>query len=91
VHQWHPNQKTPATEWEARIDKLVTELSESPEREARKRAFNEIQAIMAEETPVVSIVSRHVVSAANSRIGNYHPASFLPYSLWNAERLFVRE
>lgn len=91
VHQWHPKQQKPATEWEARIDQLVTALSEDPDREARKRAFNEIQAIMAEETPVISIVSRHVVSAANSRVGNFVPGSFLPYSLWNAERLFVRE
>jgi peptide/nickel transport system substrate-binding protein len=91
VHQWNPKQQKPATEWEVRIDQLVTNLSQESDREARKRAFNEIQAIMAEETPVVSIVSRHVVLAANSRVGNLVPASFLPYSLWNAERLFVEE
>jgi peptide/nickel transport system substrate-binding protein len=91
VHQWHPEEKQPATEWEARIDQLVAQLSENPDREARKRAFYEIQAIMADETPVVSIVSRHVVLGANTRIGNLVPASFLPYSLWNAERLFVRQ
>lgn len=91
VHQWHPLQKTPATEWEAKIDQLSIALSEQPEIGERKKAFNEIQSIMAEETPVVSIVSRHVVAAANSRVGNYVPASFLPYSLWNAERLFVKE
>jgi peptide/nickel transport system substrate-binding protein len=91
VHQWHPKQSKPATEWEARIDQLVTALAEDPDREARKRTFNEIQSIMAEETPVISIVSRHVVLAANSRVGNFVPASFLPYSLWNAERLFVKE
>lgn len=91
VHQWRPAQKTPATDWEAKIDQLATRLSEESDREVRKQAFNEIQAIMAEETPVLSIVSRHVVSAANSRVGNFAPASFLPYSLWNAERLFVRE
>ena len=63
---------------EARIDKLVTELSETSDRETRKRAFNEIQAIVAEETPVVSIVSRHVVSAANSRVGNLFRAASSP-------------
>lgn len=90
VHQWHPKQTKPATEWEAKIDQLTTSLAEDPNRDARHRVFSEIQAIMAEETPVISIVSRHVVTAANSRVGNYHPASFLPYSLWNAERLFVQ-
>lgn len=91
VHQWHPKQKSPATEWEAKIDQLVTGISEEPDREARKRIFNEVQGIIADQTPVVSIVSRHTVSAANARVGNFAPAPFLPYSLWNAERLFVRE
>ncbi len=91
VHQWHPSQKTPATEWEAKIDELVTALSENSDRDARHKAFNEIQAIMADQTPVISIVSRHTVSAANVRVGNFAPAPFLPYSMWNAERLFVRE
>jgi peptide/nickel transport system substrate-binding protein len=91
VHQWHPKQKIPATEWEAKIDELEKELSQNSDREARHKAFNEIQAIVADQTPVVSIVSRHTVSAANARVGNFAPAPFLPYSMWNAERLFVRE
>ncbi len=91
VHQWHPKQKSPATEWEAKIDQLAAGISEEPDREARKRIFNEIQGIIADQTPVISIVSRHTVSAAHARVGNFAPAPFLPYSLWNAERLFVRE
>ena len=73
------------------FDSLVNTLSQESDREARKRAFNEIQSIMADETPAIPIVSRHVVSASNTRVGNLSPASFLPYSLWNAERLFVSE
>jgi peptide/nickel transport system substrate-binding protein len=91
VHQWRPKQTSPATEWEAKIDQLVKGIAEESDREARKKMFFEIQSIMAEETPVVPIVSRHIVSAANARVGNFAPASFLPYSLWNAERLFIRE
>ncbi|MGD9563026.1 MAG: ABC transporter substrate-binding protein [Pyrinomonadaceae bacterium] len=90
AHQWHPKQQKPATAWEAKIDHLTTSLSEEPDPDVRRRAFNEIQAIMADETPVISIVSRHIVSAANQRVGNFVPASFLPYSLWNAERLYIR-
>lgn len=91
VHQWHPKQSKPATEWEAKVDQLVISISEESDREIRKRIFNEIQSIFAEEMPIVPIVSRHVVSAANSRVGNFVPGAFLPYSLWNADRLFVRE
>lgn len=91
VHQWHPKQSKPATEWEAKIDSLMNGLSQESDREARKRMFNEIQAIIADESPVIPIVSRHVASASNQRVGNFSPATFLPYSLWNAERLFITE
>lgn len=89
THQWQPGQKTPATEWEAKIDKLFAAQSRESEHEKRKAMFYEIQDIMADEMPVIPIMSRHIVSAANTRIGNYAPSSILPYSLWNAEKLFI--
>jgi ABC-type transport system substrate-binding protein len=45
---------------------------------------------MADETPVIPIVSRHIVSAANTRLGNYSPSSMFPYSIWNVDELFVK-
>jgi peptide/nickel transport system substrate-binding protein len=91
THQWQPAQKTPATEWEARIDKLFAE--QAGEADAKKRAtiFHEIQKIMAEESPVVPVVSRHIVAAANTRVGNYTPSVIFPYSLANADELFVKQ
>jgi peptide/nickel transport system substrate-binding protein len=91
VHQWRPKQAAPVTEWEARIDELFTSQAQETDPAQRKQIFNEIQVIMAEEMPIVPIVSRHIVSAANERIGNHSPSSILPYSLWNAERLFVKQ
>ena len=91
THQWQPDQKTPATDWEAKIDRLFGEQSRESDHDKRKAMFYEIQDIMADEMPVIPIVSRHIVCAANNRIGNYAPSSILPYSLWNAERLFIIE
>jgi peptide/nickel transport system substrate-binding protein len=91
VHQWQPKQVSPSTEWEARIDTLFAQQAKEPDQNTRKQIFNEIQAILAEETPIIPIVSRHIVSGANSKIGNYAPSSFLPYSLWNADSLFIKE
>jgi len=90
IHQWQPSQKTPATEWEARIDKLFAEQAREGDPQKRAALFNEIQQIMADETPVVPIVARHIVTAANNRVGNYAPSSIFPYSLWNAEEWFVK-
>lgn len=91
VHQWHPGQKTPATEWEATIDRLFAEQARETDVQKRAEIFNEIQRIMADETPVIPIVARHIVSAANTRIGNYSPSAIFPYSLWNADELFIRQ
>jgi peptide/nickel transport system substrate-binding protein len=90
THQWQPSQKTPATEWEAKIDKLFNEQAGEGDPQKRAATFNEIQRIMADETPVIPIVSRHIVSAANTRLGNYSPSSMFPYSIWNVDELFVK-
>jgi peptide/nickel transport system substrate-binding protein len=91
AHQWHPNQKTPATEWEARIDKLFAEQAAELDMAKRKQLLYEIQGIIAEEAPIIPVVSRHIVSAANKRVGNHAPSTVLPYSLWNSEELFIRQ
>lgn len=90
VHQWQPSQKQPATEWEARIDRLYAEQAKESDQAKRRELFFEIQRIMAEESPIIPIVSRHIVSAANSRVGNFAPSVMLPFSMWNSEELFVR-
>lgn len=90
THQWQPKQKTPATEWEARIDQLFAEQSRERDQARRRELIGEIQRIMREEMPVVPLIARHVASAGHSRVGNYTPSSIVPYSLWNAEELFVR-
>lgn len=91
VHQWRPNQKAPATEWETQVDQLFAEQARESDPGKRKSKFYEIQRIMADASPVIPIVSRHVVSAANARVGNFSPSPMFPYSMWNAEELFIKQ
>ena len=91
IHQWQPSQKTPATEWEAKVDKLFAEQAREGDPKKRSAIFNEIQQIFADETPVVPIVARHVITAANNRVGNYSPSPIFPFSIWNVEELFVKQ
>jgi peptide/nickel transport system substrate-binding protein len=90
AHQWRPNQKSPSTEWEAKVDELFAEQARESDPEKRKLKFHEIQRILADASPVIPIVSRHVVSAANSRVGNFSPSPIFPYSMWNAWELFIK-
>jgi peptide/nickel transport system substrate-binding protein len=90
AHQWRPNQKSPSTEWEKEIDRLFTEQAHQSDREKRKSMFYEIQRIVADASPVIPLVSRHIVSAANSRVGNFSPSPMFPYSMWNVDELFIK-
>lgn len=90
AHQWYPKQNSPATEWEARVDKLYEEMSVSTDMATRVAKFGEIQSIFREEMPVIPIVARHVASASNPKIGNYAGSSIFPYSLWNVDELFMK-
>jgi peptide/nickel transport system substrate-binding protein len=91
AHQWRPNQKSPATEWETKVDQLFAEQARESDPGKRKSEFYEIQRIVADASPVITIVTRHVVSAANSRVGNFSPSPMFPYSMWNAEELFIKQ
>lgn len=91
VHQWQPSQKTPATEWEAKVDQLFAEQARESDPQKRAATFHELQRIMNDESPVIPIVARHIVSAANTRIGNYSPSPIFPYSIWNIDELFVKQ
>lgn len=91
AHQWRPNQNSPATEWEAKVDQLFAEQASESDPLKRKSKFYEIQRIVADASPVIPIVTRHVLSAANSRVGNFAPSPMFPYSMWNAEEIFIKQ
>ena len=91
TRRWRPKQSKPATAWEAQIDDLLAKQARETNPDRRRAAFNEIQRILAEQLPVIPIVARHVSVAANQRVGNYSPSAIFPFSLWNAEELFVRQ
>lgn len=88
-HVWNPLQKTPATDWERRIDELMREQMAHPDLNERKRLMAEIQRIFGEELPAISFVAPKVVLAVNSRVTNMTPALQIPQLLWNAETLSV--
>ena len=89
-HWWNPKQPKPATEWEARLDDLIARQAHETNAEARRALFREVQQILAEQLPIIPIVTRHIAVAANARVGNHRASPLPPFSLWNAEELFIR-
>ncbi|MEP7269929.1 MAG: ABC transporter substrate-binding protein [Acidobacteriota bacterium] len=87
-HWWQPNQVKPATSWEARIDELMRQQMTTVNTAARKRLFDEVQRIMAEQQPFIFLVARNLMISAKTNIGNLRPAQLPDFVLWNCEELF---
>lgn len=57
LHQWYPNQTKPATAWEAKIDELMTKQLKTLDEKKRYEYYAEVQAIMAEQMPLIYLVT----------------------------------
>jgi peptide/nickel transport system substrate-binding protein len=90
AHLWNMMQKTPATEWEKRIDELMTRQITSPDEAERKRLFDEVQTIFVEHLPVINFVAPRIYVAASSRVTNLTPALSRPQLLWAADTIAVK-
>jgi peptide/nickel transport system substrate-binding protein len=90
THLWNPSQPHPATAWEAEIDNLMQEQLVAPRYEQRKKAFDRVQQILAENQPMIFLSSPDILAGAKNSIGNFHPAVLEPYVLWNVEQLYFK-
>lgn len=89
-HIWNKEQKSPETEWEARIDELFRFQESTLDPEKRYEAMHEIQAILAEELPLLYVVTYNLWSGYQRGWQNvYIPPTGTPY--WNIEELWYKE
>ncbi|HKB12214.1 MAG TPA: ABC transporter substrate-binding protein [Vicinamibacterales bacterium] len=90
THLWRPLQASPATPWEAEIDRLMRAQMTTLDGGARKRLYDRVQAIAADKLPIIPLVSPNIIVAAKRGVGNFRPALLDHYTLWNVEQLFWR-
>jgi peptide/nickel transport system substrate-binding protein len=89
-HMWNIGQKTPATEWEREIDQLMLKQVATLDEAERKRMFDQVQDIFAENLPAIYFVAPRFYMAVSTRVGDLTPSILRPQLLWNAERITVR-
>ena len=89
-HQWSPNQKSPATAWEAEIDQLMRKQASNPNATFRKEKFDRVQKIVAEEQPFIYLVNKNVLSAVSSDVIGASPVVLSPQAFWNIESLRLK-
>lgn len=86
-HQWNPNQKTPATPWEAEIDKLMREQASAPTEKLRKAKFDRVQQIVSEQQPFIYLVNKDVLLAVSPSVLGATPVVLSPQAFWNVDTL----
>ena len=73
LHIWNPGQKTPATPWEAEIDRLLDEGSAEMDTKKRAPYYWRIQEILHDQLPIIETVRQMTFSAYKNQLENYKP------------------
>lgn len=88
THLWHMGEKAPATPWEAELDQLMQKQLVTMNYQQRKKIYDRVQVILAQELPVVYLISPNILVGAQENLGNFRPAIIEQYTFWNADELF---
>jgi peptide/nickel transport system substrate-binding protein len=89
-HLWHLGEAQPATDWERELDHLMEQQMITLDYAKRKQLYDRAQQIIADNVPFIFLGTPDILAGANARVGNFHPAVLDPYTLWNADELYVR-
>jgi peptide/nickel transport system substrate-binding protein len=89
-HLWRLGQEKPATPWEAEIDSLMEKQLVTLDYRERKRMYDRVQAIVAEQLPFIFLAAPHILVGARADLGNFRPSVLDHYTLWNVERMYFR-
>lgn len=87
-HTWNPKQVEPATEWEARIDELYKVQERTFDMEKRIAAMHEVQDIMAENVPVITMISPLSYVTVRNHWKNLKVPNAGPF-IWNIEEIWT--
>jgi peptide/nickel transport system substrate-binding protein len=89
-HQWNPSQKTPATAWEAEVDKQMRLQASTADPNKRKAAWDRVQQIVYDQQPFIYLVNKDALSAVSANLANAQPVVLRPQTYWNIDELYLR-
>lgn len=91
LHLWNLGPGAQRTAWEQEIDRLMQAQAEKTDTATRKKLFDRVQEILAEQTPLTPLVSPHTIVAVRKGLANFQPSVLSNAALWNAEEIFWTE
>jgi peptide/nickel transport system substrate-binding protein len=90
THLWALSASRPPAPWEKEIDDLMRRQLVTLDGRERKRQYDRVQELVAENLPLIPLVSPNVLVGAKTALGNFRPAILDPTVLWNVDELFWR-
>ena len=90
AHFWNIAQAKPATDWEKEIDDLMREMTAAVDAAERRRLFEQVQKVFAENLPGLYFVAPRLHMGVSGRVGGLEPAILRPQLLWNVDRITVK-
>jgi peptide/nickel transport system substrate-binding protein len=90
-HLWDLGETKPATAWEAKIDQLMNQQLTTIDARRRKKLFDSVQEIAAEQVPILCLAAPHMLVGARESLQNFQPAILDHPTLWNSEQLYFRQ
>src|SRR5690606_24198276 len=73
LHLWHPSQPTPATPWEAEMNRLFLAHVATTDRDDRRRLFRDALRLHHRELPTISFAAPRVHVAVSGRLTRVRP------------------
>lgn len=87
THFWFPDQKSPGTPWEARIDSLMNAQISLTDPAARKQIFDQVQRIITDKVPMIYTVTRPGFIAIRNNFAGLDPTIFRLWVLWRSDSI----
>lgn len=89
LHLWYPRQKSPATEWEKEVDRIMDAQEVEMDPQARKKLIFQMQEIFARELPMLYLVTPMSYSGVSEKWGNVRVPP-IGSAIWNIDELYLK-
>ncbi|PIQ88417.1 MAG: ABC transporter substrate-binding protein [Candidatus Omnitrophica bacterium CG11_big_fil_rev_8_21_14_0_20_42_13] len=89
LHMWNPEQLSPQTSWERRIDEIFDLAVQELDEKNRKSLYDEWQVIVSKELPLIYTVLSDSMFAVRNKFGNLKLSSF-GGAFHNLEEIYIK-
>jgi peptide/nickel transport system substrate-binding protein len=90
AHFWNMAQASPATAWEADVDRLMAKQTAATDPAERRKLFADVQHVFGEQVPALYFVAPRLYMGVSARTVNSSPAVLRPQLLWSADTIAVK-